>query len=150
MNSIIRTSGQGRILEIGPTRNTVKLAGAESGGRLGVIEMELGPGFIGPPDHQHLEIDHLWYVLAGRVDISVAGERRQLVPGDFAFVPRGVRHTFANMGDESARLLEVDSPRTLDAYFLELTSAFPAGASVDQTVVPAIQRRHDTIPISDN
>ena len=47
---------------------------------------------------------------------------------------------------QPARLLEVDTPRPLDAYLDELTAAFPAGAAVDQAGVAAIQRRHDTLP----
>jgi mannose-6-phosphate isomerase-like protein (cupin superfamily) len=62
---------------------------------MGVVEMELGPGFPGPPEHRHLEFDHLWYVVAGRVDILVDGERFDLAPGDFAFVPRGIARSSA-------------------------------------------------------
>lgn len=146
--AIIRTAGQGQLLPIGPTRNWIKLSAGESGGRLGAVEMELGAGFPGPPPHHHLEIDHLWYVVAGRVDILIDGERSSLAPGDFAFVPRGIAHAFANLGTEPSRLLEVDTPRTLDAYFTELATAFPPDAPVDPAVVGDIQRRHDTIPLT--
>ena len=53
---------------------------------------------------------------------------------------------YLHFADRSALLLEVDTPRPLDAYLDELTAAFPAGAAVDQAVVAAIQRRHDTLP----
>jgi mannose-6-phosphate isomerase-like protein (cupin superfamily) len=145
--AIIRAAGRGPLVDIGPTRNRIKLAAVESGGLVGAVEMELGPGFPGPPPHRHLEIDHLWYVLAGRVDIVVDGERSALGPGGFAYVPRGIPHAFANPGTGWARLLEVDTPRTLDAYFTELAAAIPPGAVVDPEVVAAIQRRHDTIPL---
>jgi mannose-6-phosphate isomerase-like protein (cupin superfamily) len=145
--AIIRTADQGRLVEIGPTRNRIKLAAEESGGFVGAVEMELGPGFPGPPPHRHLETDHLWYVVAGRVDIVVDGERSTISPGDFAYVPRGIPHAFANPGAEPARLLEIDTPRTLDAYFTELAAAIPPGTAVDQEIVAGIQRRHDTIPL---
>ena len=145
--AIIRAAGQGRLLEIGPTRNWIKLAAGESGGLVGAVEMELGPGFPGPPPHRHLGLDHLWYVVAGTVDIVVDGERSAIGPGGFAYVPRGIPHAFANAGAGWARLLEVDTPRTLDAYFTELAAAIPPGAAVDPVVVAGIQRRHDTIPL---
>lgn len=145
---IIRTAGQGAVLAIGPTRNTILLSGEESGERLGVVEMEIGSGFAGPPPHRHLELDHLWYVLAGRIDITIAGQRLRLGTGDVAFVPRDTPHGFANLGGEPARLLEVDTPRTLDRYFAELAGAFPADSPVDRSVVADIQRRHDTIPLA--
>ncbi len=145
--AIIRAAGQGRLLEIGPTRNRIKLAAAQSGGLVGAVEMELGPGFPGPPPHRHLETDHLWYVVAGLVDIVVDGELSAIGPGCFAYVPRGIPHAFANSGTDWARVLEVDTPRTLDAYFTELAAAIPPGAAVDPEVVAGIQRRHDTIPL---
>jgi mannose-6-phosphate isomerase-like protein (cupin superfamily) len=146
--TIIRTTGEGPMLEIGPTRNWIKLSAEESGGLVGAVEMELGPGFPGPPEHRHMKIDHLWYALGGRIDIIVGGERFGLDPGDFAFVPRGIAHAFSNLGTAPARLLQVDTPRTLDAYFTELATAIPSGAPVDPTVVGDIQRRHDTIPLT--
>ena len=143
---VIRAAGRGRALEIGPTRATIKLAGAEAGDRLGVVELEFGPGFAGPPRHRHRETDHAWYVLTGQLEVSVNGQQRVLAAGDFAFIPRGTPHGFATHGAQPARLLEVDTPRPLDAYLDELTAAFPAGAAVDQAEVAAIQRRHDPLP----
>lgn len=146
--AIIRAADQGRVLEIGSTRNRVKLAAEESGGLVGAVEMELGPGFPGPPAHRHLELDHLWYVIEGTVNIIVDGEPCVIGPGAFAYVPRGIPHTFSNPGSGSVRLLEVDTPRTLDAYFTELSGAIPPNAPVDPAIVADIQRRHDTIPLS--
>ena len=143
---VLRLAGQGSILQIGPTRAVIKLAGAEAAGRLGAVEMEFGPGFAGPPPHRHRDTDHLWYVLAGQLDVTIGGQRRVLGPGDFAFIPRGIPHAFANPGAAPARLLEVDTPRPLDGYLAELAAAFPAGTAVDQAAVAAIQRRHDTLP----
>ena len=88
---VIRAAGRGRALEIGPTRATIKLAGAEAGDRLGVVELEFGPGFAGPPRHRHRETDHAWYVLTGQLEVSVNGQQRVLAAGDFAFIPRGTR-----------------------------------------------------------
>jgi len=145
--SVICRSGEGRLIEIGPSRNWIKLAAEESGGSIGAIEMELDPGFPGPPRHRHNQIDHLWYVVAGRVDVVVDGRAARLAAGDFAFVPRGTVHAFANLGDDPARVLEIDAPRTLDGYFAELARAIRPGAAVDPEVVAGIQRRHDTTPV---
>lgn len=144
---VIRPAGQGATLNIGPTRNTVKLAGEEADGLLGVVEMEFEAAFAGPPPHRHLKIDHLWYVLAGRIRATVDGQVSILTQGDFAYIPHGTPHAFAIEGDEPARLLEIDTPQPLDGYFEELARAFPAGTPVDKATVAAIQRRHDTLPI---
>jgi mannose-6-phosphate isomerase-like protein (cupin superfamily) len=147
MPAIIHRVGTGHLVEIGPTRNWVKLGAADADGQLGVVEMELGPGFAGPPQHHHQHVHHVWYLLSGRVHVVVDADRTELLPGDFAFVPRGCGHTFANLGAEPARLLQVDTPRTLDGYFTELAAAFPAGTPVDPRVVADIQHRHDTLPV---
>lgn len=144
--TVIRRHGEGSLIEIGPTRNRIKLAAGESGGEIGAIEMVLGAGFPGPPRHRHDQIDHLWFVVAGRVDVEVDGRRMSLAAGDFAFVPRGTVHALANLGTEPVTLLEIDAPRTLDGYFTELAQAIPPGGTVDPGVVGDIQRRHDTNP----
>ncbi len=144
--SLIHRSGEGRLIEIGPTRNWIKLAAAESGGLIGAIEMELGAGFAGPPRHWHDQTDHVWYVVAGQVDVVIDERRARLAAGGFAFVPRGTVHTFANLSADPATLLEIDAPRTLDGYLGELAEAIPPGTAVDPAVVGDIQRRHDTTP----
>jgi hypothetical protein len=47
-------------------------------------------------------------------------------------------------GDVPARLLEVDSSRTLEGYLEELAAAMPPGTVVDPVVVGPILARHDT------
>ncbi|MCP2341596.1 cupin domain-containing protein [Actinomadura rupiterrae] len=143
---LVHPAGQGRTLVVGPTRNTVKLQGAESGG-VGVVEMEFAPGFPGPPPHRHAGVDHVWYLLAGGLEILLGERTLRLTAGDFAFVPRGLVHAFANGGDRPATLLQVDTPHALDGYFTDLAEAFPAGTTLDPAVIAEIQRRHDTTPL---
>ena len=73
---------------------------------------------------------------------------RVLEAGGCAFVPHGTPHTFGSAGDRPARILEMDTPRTLDAYFRELTERFPPGAAVDPAAIGEVQRRHDTTPVA--
>jgi len=107
----VRRAQDGERLDIGPTRNWVLLAAQESDGFLGAIEMELGAGFAGPPEHRHLGLD-LWYVLDGEVAVTIGAERTTLGVGDVAFIPRAITHAFANLSIGTARILEVDTPKT--------------------------------------
>jgi hypothetical protein len=43
-------------------------------------------------------------------------------------------------------MLEIDTPGGFEPYFEELAAAIPEGASVNPSVVVAIQRKYDTYP----
>ncbi len=88
---------------------TVKVAAADTGGELLVIEQANAfPG--GPPRHQHHEQDEWFYVVAGKYLVEVAGEMHHLGPGDSIFAPRGVPHGWALDGEEAGRLLIAFQP----------------------------------------
>lgn len=134
----------GEVLAIGPTQTVVKLPGAASADRLGVVQMHVSADFAGPPPHAHQHVDHLWYVIEGTVELLLGGERVSAKPGDLALVPAGVAHSFSTQGCGPATLLEADVGRALDSYFRELRDALGTGA-VDPRTVAEVMRRHDTV-----
>jgi mannose-6-phosphate isomerase-like protein (cupin superfamily) len=143
---VICPPGGGDVLTIGPTRNYVKITGAEADGRLDVVEIALAGGFAGPPPHVHTRIDHIFYVLEGTLRVRLGQSDHLLSAGSCAFIPAGTPHTFATTEATSARFLTVDTPEPLDVYLAELAAAFPAGSTVTPEVVTQIQARHDTFP----
>jgi quercetin dioxygenase-like cupin family protein len=50
-------------------------------------------------EHTH-GVDKIDAVVSGQFELTVAGERAVLGPGDWIAVPRGVRHTAAVIGDD--------------------------------------------------
>lgn len=58
----------------------------------------------------HHAQDEWWYVLEGEFIIRVGEETWTCKAGDSAFGPRGIPHTFAKIGEGSARLLIVFQP----------------------------------------
>ena len=132
---------------IGPSTARLMITSQDSAGRASAIEFGLSPGFVGPPAHVHRRFDHVWYVLEGQIRVLVGETWSLLHAGASAFVPRGVAHSFENLGPQAARLLEVDVPAAIENYFRELARAFPAGALVDRAKIADIQRRHDTEPV---
>ena len=48
MEATARCAGEGELIPAGPTTSRVLVGGADSGGRLSVIEMQVGAGFAGP------------------------------------------------------------------------------------------------------
>ena len=93
-----------------------KVRGERSDGRLTAFETLVAPG-LGPPLHTHAAEDETLYVLEGRVRFRLGDELRTGGPGSFAFVPRGTRHTFRNVGTEPARMLIHFSPAGMERFF---------------------------------
>jgi quercetin dioxygenase-like cupin family protein len=52
----------------------------------------------------------LFWVLDGELTFQLGEERIVRRAGEMGFAPRGVRHTFANHGDDDARTLIVCTP----------------------------------------
>lgn len=95
---------------------TVLLRSEESDDEVGVIENTVPPGWAGPPLHHH-DFDEAFYVLTGEPTFQLGPELRTAGPGAFAFAPRGVDHTLANLGDAEARYLIVCTPGGFERYF---------------------------------
>ena len=104
-----------RIWIVGDTL-TFKATAETTGGTLTAIECEAAPGG-GPPPHLHENEDESFYVLDGQFEILVGDELLRAGPGDYAFVPRGTVHRFANVGDEVGRLLILFTPGGLEQFF---------------------------------
>ena len=104
-----------RIWIVGDTL-TFKATAETTGGTLTAIECEAAPGG-GPPPHLHENEDESFYVLDGQFEILVGDELLRAGPGDYAFVPRGTVHRFANVGDAVGRLLILFTPGGLEQFF---------------------------------
>ncbi len=82
----------------------------DSGGVLGLNEVDLGVGTEGPgADHE--AADHGYYVLDGELTVRLGEEGpARLGTGAFAFAPHRVPHSVTNAGDAPARFLRVATP----------------------------------------
>jgi mannose-6-phosphate isomerase-like protein (cupin superfamily) len=126
----------------GPT--TFKVRGTETGGTLAAFEGVAPPG-EGPPLHVHEDADEIWYALEGSFRVRLADRTSDAPAGTFVFIPRGVVHTWQNIGDLPGRLLAIVAPAGLETFFerfaesppdTSLTDAFrELGAEVGMVVV---------------
>jgi quercetin dioxygenase-like cupin family protein len=87
----------------------VKAEAAQTAGAASAIETIAAPG-EGPPLHLHADADEIIHFLDGHFRIRIGDERRDAPPGFFAFVPKGIGHTWQNVGDRPARLLGIFVP----------------------------------------
>lgn len=94
---------------------TVKATGAETSGRLTVVEFLNPPGFA-PPLHRHLQEDEMFYVLAGEAVFHCAGEQMAAGPGDFVLLPVGLPHSFLVGADAPLRALQLTTPAGFERF----------------------------------
>lgn len=94
--------------------------GADSDGRVAIMDNRVGPGG-GPPVHCH-DFDEAFYVLDGELTFQLGRERHVRRAGELAFAPRGVHHTFANLGNSDARTLIICTPAGFERYFQRMAA----------------------------
>jgi quercetin dioxygenase-like cupin family protein len=97
-------------------RLVFKLVAEQSGGATMVLESEPAPG-EGPPLHVHHHQDEWLYVVAGEMRFRLGDEVVRAPAGSFAFIPRGVAHTWQSTGREPALLLAGIAPAGLERFF---------------------------------
>jgi quercetin dioxygenase-like cupin family protein len=136
---LVVTAGDGAQVE-SPVGGLIthKVSGADSGGALSIIESRIPPG-EGPPLHAHANEEEVLFVLEGSFRFQLRDQVTAAPEGSLMFVPRGVPHTWQNVGDGQGRLLVTFSPAGMERFFDVAEgdrSAFARlGAELGMTVV---------------
>jgi quercetin dioxygenase-like cupin family protein len=105
----------------GDARINVLVRGADSAGRVALMDNAVPAGGGGPPLHSHA-FDEAFYVLDGELTFQVGQELVRRRGGELAFVKRGVHHTFANLSGKDARMLLVCTPAGFERYFQRMAA----------------------------
>jgi quercetin dioxygenase-like cupin family protein len=119
-NSTVRVlaAGEGRLVpSLGHVANRFMIDGADTGGRLAVLQHHFESRALAAPMHRHRDEDEYTFVLSGRIGAVLGGQEAFGEPGDLIFKPRGQWHTFWNASDEPAVVLEIISPAGLEDLF---------------------------------
>ena len=101
------------------TRMTVKAGSSATNGAFTLIEAECPSGFA-PPPHIHQIEDEAFYLLDGRIDVTCGADHWEVGPGGFVFLPKGIPHGFAVIGDTSARMLQFTTPGQFESFASEV------------------------------
>jgi quercetin dioxygenase-like cupin family protein len=101
---------------------------ASSGGELLAFDFALRPGGAVPLAHVHPEQTETFAVHAGRMRFRVGLRTVEAGPGDVVAIPPGVPHSFANAGDEEARLsVEVRPALAMEEMFADVIEMANSG-----------------------
>lgn len=98
------------------------------------------PSGAGAPLHRHEGVER-FYVVAGRLCMELAGERREYGPGDYVEAGPSVAHRFSNEGAEDAKVLLLASPGGHAAFFRE-ADALSRSGGFNPVAAEALCRRH--------
>ncbi|HWD64181.1 MAG TPA: cupin domain-containing protein [Solirubrobacteraceae bacterium] len=146
--AIIHQPGEGEhVLQLGACV-TVKLAvEAADGARVSAAEFLMPPHF-GPPLHVHHAEDELLQILEGSVRVVCGAIDEVLGAGGFAYLPRGVPHTFWVQSDQGARMLSIFTPGGVERMFVESgvptkTAHLPDGEGAQPGALDAVMARYD-------
>jgi quercetin dioxygenase-like cupin family protein len=140
-SAAIVQKGEGRVLRAFGDEVVIHLDGECTGGAVTMWTGTLPPGG-GPPPHYHLNEDETFHVLEGRVAFLLSGEWREVGPGASAFMPRGVVHTFKNVGDRSSRILILTTPSGFEKFFARCADEFAKPAGPDMARIVEIGVEH--------
>ena len=79
------------------------------------------PAGEGPPLHSHTREEETIYVVSGDFRWQVGDEISAAPPGSFAFIPRGVPHTWQNIGGRPGTILVTFMPAGMEGFFERLS-----------------------------
>ena len=132
--------GEGELLDLGPSRSTVKSGVDDGMGSLAVLESTVAPGFPGPVRHVHERMVDSFYVREGTLTLHLDAEIVEAGARGFVLVPPGNAHTFSNPGDEPVSLLNFMAPAGVERYLREV-AAFPG--PLDPAKMAEIASKYD-------
>ena len=121
----VHRPGDGRSIDLGNFRMTVKATAETTGGTFSLLEAEEPAGF-GPPMHVHRDAAEAFYVLEGEYVIFIEDDEMRCPAGSFVFIPAGVRHGF-RVGDMTSKKLNIYVPAAMVGYFDELSVEIAQG-----------------------
>jgi mannose-6-phosphate isomerase-like protein (cupin superfamily) len=124
--AIVLQPGEGKVVSVLGDRYTYKAVGEQTGGAYGLVETSVPASSSGPPPHVHGGEDEALYVLEGEVTVLIGDRTLTARAGSFAFVPRGMVHTFSNPGSQAAKLLVIISPAGFERAFEEMAEVAPS------------------------
>jgi quercetin dioxygenase-like cupin family protein len=114
---------------------TFKLTGEETGGEMALIETVTEPN-TGPPPHVHEREDEVFYILEGEFEFMAGDDTIHASPGSVVYGPRGIVHTYRNIGDEAGRFLTTITPSGLEDFFSEVGESAAGHPHASPEVTP--------------
>ena len=109
---------------------------------LSLLDVTFDPG-SGVDPHFHKGHSDSFYVLEGELEFHVGDEILHATPGSYVLAPPAVVHSFRNVGNTPARMLNLHTPGGFVQYRRELRELRSQGIEPDT----AFFERHDVFDV---
>ena len=139
----------GETIQLGSTQMRILEDGTTTGHRLGIGEITIAPHTQGPPQHRHAQHDEGFYVVSGTVHFTIGETTHEAPAGTLAMIPPGAPHTFANLSDTPAVMLNTFTPDLYVQYFRDLRNMISGGQELTPESTIAVMSRYATVPAAD-
>ncbi|HXW88316.1 MAG TPA: cupin domain-containing protein [Streptosporangiaceae bacterium] len=136
----------GEIALAGAVQMRILEDGSTTSHRLGIGEITIAPHSSGPPQHRHAQHDEGFYVVSGSARFTVGDRAYDAAAGTLVMVPPGASHTFANVTDEPAVLLNTFTPDFYVQYFRDLQAITASGQPMTPADAVRVMARYGTVP----
>jgi mannose-6-phosphate isomerase-like protein (cupin superfamily) len=121
--------------------SSIRLRGEATGNSIMMFE-ETIPSGTKSTLHLHHHSDEVAYVLSGEITFQVGDEISLHGPGECAFVPRGVPHSWKSTGTETGRVLFLYTPASAGGLIEEQQRTGRKFASMNAGDLADILQRH--------
>ncbi|XUL89058.1 cupin domain-containing protein [Streptomyces galilaeus] len=142
----ITRPGEGELIVNGPSTIRILEDGSNTNHRLGMGEITIPPHTAGPPQHRHAQHDEGFYILSGSVRFTVGQDDHDAGAGTWVMVPPDAPHTFANVTNETAVMLNTFTPDLYVQYFRDLKAMVESGQPLSREAVAEVWTRYGTEP----
>ena len=133
--------GEGHVIRLGGSEFTFKVVSEDTGGAYSIMEYFAPPG-AGSPMHRHFGEDEAFHILQGTMTFQLGEERIEAGTGAFVYIPKGLRHAFANRTEEPVHALVILTPAGLERYFQEVAALVEAGVT-DAATFQAVNQKYN-------
>lgn len=128
LKTVPTPSASPRSFQLFGAQMTIHADSHDTLGGFSLVEMS-GPGGGEPPLHVHSREDELFYVVEGELSVRRGYEILTLRPGQSAFLPRNVPHTF-KVVSKTAKVLVYITPGGFEEYFRAVAAHLDSPHSV--------------------
>jgi quercetin dioxygenase-like cupin family protein len=110
--------GEGKMLWVAEELMTFVISGEDTGGKYALTDSTVPPQGEVPPHIHHREDEAFW-VLEEELEVVVGEDKIGASAGSFVHLPRGVIHTYKNVGATPAWFSTLIVPAGLEKIFEE-------------------------------
>jgi quercetin dioxygenase-like cupin family protein len=147
LKNITVPAGVGRSIGVLPGETvTFKAVSTDTDGAYTLIEVIDEPQ-SGPPLHLHRREDESFYILEGTFAFQIGDLAETATAGWFMTAPKGVPHSYKNIGTTPAKMLTLFVPAGIENFFEDLSKLTAAGTlDIDSIVAVSAKQGIEVVP----